>query len=73
MLAALGALAVAASAAGCISMPTGGPVLSYTETQGPGAQNQHYQQIYVQPPGNGWLPEQIVSGFLIASASFANR
>ncbi len=73
MLAVLAALAITVSAAGCISMPTGGPVLSYTETQGPGAQSQHYQQIYVQPPGNLWTPEEIVSGFLIASASFANR
>jgi hypothetical protein len=54
-------------------MPTGGPVQSYTETQGPGTQNQHYQQIDVQGPGNGWSPEQIVTGFLIASTSFANR
>ncbi len=72
-LALLGALAVAASAAGCVSMPTGGPVQSYTVTQGPGTQSQHYQQIDAQPPGDGWLPEQIVTGFLIASASFANQ
>jgi Lipoprotein LpqB beta-propeller domain/Sporulation and spore germination len=73
VLAVLVALAIAVPAAGCISMPTGGPVQSYTETQGPGTQSQHYQQIDVQGPGNGWSPEQIVNGFLIASASFANR
>ena len=69
----LAALVVAASAAGCVSMPTRRPVQSYTVTQGPGAQSQHYQQIYAQPPGNGWSPEEIVSGFLTASASFANQ
>jgi Lipoprotein LpqB beta-propeller domain/Sporulation and spore germination len=73
VLAVLAALAITVSAAGCISMPTGGTVQSYTETQGPGTQSQHYQQIDVQGPGDGWSPEQIVNGFLIASASFANR
>ena len=73
MLGVLAALLIAASTAGCVSMPTGGPVQSYTVTQGPGAQSQHYQQIYAQPPGNGWTPEGIVNGFLTASASFANR
>jgi hypothetical protein len=69
----LAALVIAASAAGCVSIPTGGPVQSYTVTQGPGAQSQHYQQMYARPPGNGWSPEGIVTGFLTASASFANR
>jgi Lipoprotein LpqB beta-propeller domain/Sporulation and spore germination len=67
------ALVIAGSMAGCVSMASGGPVLSYTVTQGPGGQSQHYQQIYAQPPGNGWTPEAIVTGFLTASASFANH
>jgi len=67
------ALAIAVPAAGCVSMASGGPVLSYAVTQGPGAQSQHYQQIYPQPPRNGWTPEEIVRGFLTASASFANH
>ena len=67
------ALVVAITATGCVSMASGGPVLSYTVTQGPGAQSQHYQQIYPQSPGNGWAPEEIVRGFLTASASFANH
>src|SRR5215510_5461137 len=67
------ALVIAVFAAGCVSMPSGGPVLSYTVTQGPGAQSQHYQQIYPQPPRSGWTPEEIVRGFLTASASFANH
>ncbi|MGH3247932.1 MAG: LpqB family beta-propeller domain-containing protein [Trebonia sp.] len=72
-LAALVALLVAAlSAAGCVSMPSGGPALSYPVTQGTGAQNQPYVQIVPQPPGAGWSPKQIVQGFLTASASFGN-
>ena len=67
------ALVVAITATGCVSMASGGPVLSYAVTQGPGAQSQHYQQIYPQSPGNGWAPEEIVRGFLTASASFANH
>ena len=70
---ALLALAIVVSAAGCVSMTSGGPVLSYTVTQGPGGQSQHYLQIYPQPPRNGWTPEEIVRGFLTASASFASR
>ncbi len=73
VLAALAALVVAALAAtGCVSMPTGGPVLSYPVTQGPDAQNQPYVQIQPQPPGAGWTPSQIVQGFLTASANFGN-
>ena len=53
-------------------MPTGGPVTSYTVTQGPGAQSQRYQQFYPQPPGVGDKPQEIVDGFLTASASLAN-
>jgi hypothetical protein len=71
-LAALAALAVAAFAAGCVSMPSGGPVRSYTVTQGPGAQGQPFLQVYLQPPGNNWTPKQVVTGFLTASGSFAN-
>jgi hypothetical protein len=67
------ALVITVSAAGCVSMASGGPVLSYTVTQGPGTQSQHYQQIYPQPPRSGWSPEEIVRGFLTASASFANH
>ena len=71
-LAVLAAVAVALSAAGCVSMPTGGPVLSYPVTQGAGTQNQNYVQIQPQPPGKNWNPQQVVEGFLTASASFGN-
>lgn len=71
LLAALAALVVAALAAtGCVSMPSGGPVLSYPVTQGTDAQNQPFVQIQPQPPGNGWSPSQIVQGFLTASANW---
>ena len=66
------ALLAALSAAGCVSMPTGGPVASYPVTQGPGAQNQPYVQIVPKPPGAGWSPTQVVQGFLTASASFGS-
>lgn len=73
LLTALGALVVAALAAtGCVSMPSGGPVLSYPVIQGTDAQNQPSVQIQPQPPGNGWSPSQIVQGFLTASANFGS-
>jgi hypothetical protein len=46
-------------------------VISYSMTQGPGGQSQPLPQIIAQPPAAGWTPEQIVTGFLAASASFA--
>jgi hypothetical protein len=71
VLAALAVLLVAAlSATGCVSVPTGGPVISYPVTQGTAAQNQPYVQVQPQPPGAGWSPTDIVMGFLTASASY---
>lgn len=73
VLSTLAALLISAlSATGCVSMPTGGPVQSYPVTQGTAAQNQPYVQVQPQPPGAGWNPQEIVEGFLIASASFGN-
>jgi hypothetical protein len=67
----LGALVVAALSAGCVSVPTGGPVQSYQVSQ-PGANAQTQPLIQIQPPSPrpGWSPTQIVQGFLLASASF---
>jgi hypothetical protein len=73
VLAVLAARVAALSAAGCVSVPSGGPVVSYPVTQGPGAQNQQYVQIVPQPPRPGWSPTDIVQGFLTASASFGNN
>jgi Lipoprotein LpqB beta-propeller domain/Sporulation and spore germination len=64
-------VALLALLAGCISEPSGGPVISYSMTQGPGGQSQPLPQIIAQPPAAGWTPDQIVTGFLAASASFA--
>jgi hypothetical protein len=63
-------VALLALLAGCISEPSGGPVISYSMTQGPGGQSQPLPQIIAQPPAAGWTPKQIVTGFLAASASF---
>lgn len=71
--AAISALAVALAVAGCVSMPTAGPVLTYPVTQGPDAQSEPYQQVILAPPAVGWLPQQIVQGFLTASASFGDN
>jgi len=67
----LGALVVAMVSAGCVSMPSGGPVQSYQVSQ-PGADAQTQPLIQIQPPSPrpGWSPTQIVQGFLLASASF---
>jgi hypothetical protein len=69
-LAALAALLVAALCAGCVSMPTGGPVQSYPVTQGTAAPNQPNVLFQPQPPRAGWNPSQIVEGFLAATAAF---
>ena len=70
---AAGALLLAVLLAGCVSVPTGGPVLSYTITQGQGGQSQPNPQTIAQPPRATWGPEEIVQGFLTASASFGTR
>lgn len=54
-------------------MPSGGPVLSYAVTQGPGGQSQPFMQIIPQAPADGWSPRQIVQGFLTASGSIDDR
>lgn len=73
LLATLAVAALALSVAGCVSMPDGGPVLSYTVTQGSAAQGPRNMQLVPQPPGAGWSPSEIVSGFLTASGSFTDR
>jgi hypothetical protein len=58
--------------AGCVSMPSSGPVGEYGVTQGSGDTDQQYLQVNVTSPGAGWGPLQIVQGFLAANASFVN-
>jgi hypothetical protein len=67
------ALVAALALAGCVSMPSAGPVLSLPVTQGPDAQGEPYQQVVINPPGAGWKPTEIVQGFLAASASFGDN
>src|ERR1051326_5430429 len=71
---ALGAAAVlAVTTAGCVSMPTGGPVLPYPVSPSGNGQAQPYLQIVPQPPIPNASPADIVRGFLAASASFVGQ
>jgi hypothetical protein len=69
LLALLAAVTAALAVTGCVSMPSAGPVLSYPVTQETGGQNGQNLQFTTQPPGSGWTPQEIVSGFLIAAAA----
>jgi Lipoprotein LpqB beta-propeller domain/Sporulation and spore germination len=71
LLTAAATLMSAAAVAGCVSMPSSGPVLAYQPTDGAGVSQQQYLQLNSEPPGAGWGPKQIVEGFLAANASFA--
>jgi WD40 repeat protein len=71
--AATAAVAVAVTVAGCAAVPTSGAVQQFGGAEQIGAnQQQNYPQPIPEPPGQGWNPQQIVSGFLAASASFAD-
>ena len=69
LLAMLAAVTAALAVTGCVSMPNAGPVLSYPVSQETGGQNGQNLQFSAQPPGAGWNPQQMVSGFLIAAAA----
>jgi Lipoprotein LpqB beta-propeller domain/Sporulation and spore germination len=69
LLAALAVVAAALAVTGCVSIPNAGPVLSYPVTEQTGGQNGQNLQFTAQLPGAGWTPQQIVSGFLIATAA----
>lgn len=72
LAAAAALLVLAVLAAGCVDMPAGGPVRADRVTQGADAQNQPYPQLIPRPPAPGASADEIVRGFLTASASFAN-
>jgi hypothetical protein len=55
-----------------VAIPNGGPVISDPVTQGVNAQSQPYPQLIPKPPAPGGSPQDIVRGFLTASASFAD-
>jgi len=70
---ALTACASAVAAAGCATIPSSGTVRSLSQPQNQAAQGEDFPQLIPAPPGKGWTPVQIVSGFLAANASFAGR
>lgn len=72
LIAALALLVLALTVTGCVGMPDGGPVRSDRVTQGADAQNQPYPQLIPRAPEPGASPDEIVRGFLTASASFAD-
>ncbi len=71
MAACAGAIAVLAG--GYAAMPTSGPVQPVAVVQRGSGQTQDNPQPIPVPPGRGWSPHDIVSGFLAASTSFANN
>ncbi len=68
--AALTALVCTVMAGGCAVVPDGGRMTSATIAAKGGQQNV-FVQLIPPPPQPGWSPDLIVSGFLLASASFA--
>jgi Lipoprotein LpqB beta-propeller domain/Sporulation and spore germination len=68
------AVTAAIAAGGCAAVPTSGAVQQFGSAapaggSGPG----FYSQPIVQPPGPGWLPAEIVEGFIAANASYASN
>ena len=67
---ACGLTAVALSLTGCVNMPDSGPPSSALVNQNDVGQNQAYDGPVPSPPKPGWSPEDIVQGFVFASASY---
>jgi hypothetical protein len=67
------AATLAVTAAGCVSMPNGGPVLPYAASPSGDGQAQPYPAIVPVPPFPNASPGDIVRGFLAASASFVGQ
>ena len=60
-----------AALAGCATLPTRGQALPVKEAPAGLGQGTDYPQLIPAAPGKGWNAEQIVAGFLAASASFS--
>ncbi len=73
LLAPLAALAAALAVAGCVSVPSAGPVLSYPIAQQTSGQNGQNVQIIAAGPANNWKPNEIVTGFLTAAAAIGDQ
>jgi hypothetical protein len=66
-LAASGVLALAVAA--CANLPTSGTI-QVKQLHGAGGVGQNGVQFLPRPPARGWTPEDIVNGFMQASASY---
>ena len=69
----LGAILATLLATGCATIPSSGPVGSAPTPAPPGGGGVSGGGLIVEGPQPGWTPEQVVSGFLLASASFAHH
>jgi hypothetical protein len=69
LLAVLAVVTAALAVTGCVSIPNAGPVLSYPVTEQTGGQNGQNLEFTGQLPGTDWTPQEIVRGFLIATAA----
>jgi hypothetical protein len=69
----LGAILATLLATGCATIPSSGPVGSAPIPAPPAGGGVSGGGLIVEGPQPGWNPEQVVSGFLLASASFAHR
>lgn len=69
---AVAAVLAALLAAGCATIPSAGPVNSTPTPAPPGGAGTGCCELIVKGPQPGWNPEQVVSNFLLASASFAH-
>jgi hypothetical protein len=72
LAAAVAVAAAGCAAAGCAAVPTSGAVQQFGGAADVSQQQEHSQPIPVGP-GRGWSADQIVEGFIWASASFANN
>src|ERR1700733_5531769 len=72
-LASLAALVAVLAVAGCVSVPSAGPVLPYPVAQQTSGQNAQNLQEIAAPPGFNWKPNEIVTGFLTAAAAIGNQ
>ena len=69
---ALGALVLGVAVAACAAVPTSGSI-RVSPPPGSGGSGQNGVQILPMPPGQAWSPQDIVKGFLAASASPSYR
>ena len=72
-LAALAVLTAVLAVAGCVSVPSAGPVLSYPLAQQTSGQNGQNLQVIAQGPSSTWKPNEIVTGFLTAAAAIGDQ